>query len=374
MGKIKTALCIFAACACAFAADSDIAKIKEKADAGDAQSQLAIGVLYSSGKGGVQKNPALALEYIKAAAEKNFAPAQTFLGCAYAEGKIVPRNMQEAIRWRELGAQNGTIADKWSLGNAFLYGYLVPKDQIKAVYWITQAADKGHPEAILKLVEIYKNLQKPEEEKKWARKFAELEIEAAKKGNIEAMTSVANQYMSGKGGLERNRPQAIFWYKKAADMGGKEAMEKVAQMYAKGRFLPKKPEKAQEYFEKLAAMDNAYCFKISSFYADGSNGFPRDDDMSTKWLERGAQNADDSTKLYVAWRFWKGFETAKNPTKAIYWCSKVLETAPKGEEAQRAIFGAFRVAERMISDISNNLPPPENFGKYYSQYSSKFAQ
>ena len=155
---------------------------------------------------------------------------------------------------------------------------------------------------------------------------------------------------------------------------GKEAMEKVAQMYAKGRFLPKKPEKAQEYFEKLAALDNAYCFKISSFYADGSNGFPRDDDMSTKWLERGAQNADDSTKLYVAWRFWKGFETAKNPTKAIYWCSKVLETAPKGEEAQRAIFGAFRVAEKMISDISNNLPPPENFGKYYSQYSSKFAQ
>ena len=96
--------------------------------------------------------------------------------------------------------------------------------------------------------------------------------------------------------------------------------------------------------------------------------------MSTKWLERGAQNADDSTKLYVAWRFWKGFETAKNPTKAIYWCSKVLETAPKGEEAQRAIFGAFRVAERMISEISNNVPPPENFGKYYSQYSSKFAQ
>lgn len=78
MGKIKTALCIFAACACAFAADSDIAKIKEKADARDAQSQLAIGVLYSSGKGGVQKNPALALEYIKAAAEKNFAPAQKF--------------------------------------------------------------------------------------------------------------------------------------------------------------------------------------------------------------------------------------------------------------------------------------------------------
>lgn len=148
----------------------------------------------------MEKNPALALEYVKAAAESGFAPAQTFLGCAYAEGKIVPRDMNAAVRWRELGAKNGTPADKWSLGNAFLYGYLVPKDQIKAVYWITQSANEGHAESILKLVEIYKNLERPEDEKMWARKYAQLEIAAAQKGNVDAMTSVASQYMSGKGG------------------------------------------------------------------------------------------------------------------------------------------------------------------------------
>lgn len=92
--------------------------------------------------------------------------------------------------------------------------------------------------------------------------------------------------------------------------------------------------------------------------------------MSTKWLERGAQNADDSTKLYVAWRFWKGFETPKDPERAKYWCAKVAENAPKGEAAERAIFGAFRVAEKMMEDISRNVPPPENFGKYYAQHSS----
>lgn len=370
MKKIILALAISAISSAAFADGSDIEKIRAKADSGDAQSQLALGVLYASGQGGVKKNPALALEYVKAAAESGFAPAQTFLGCAYAEGKIVPRDMNAAVRWRELGAKNGSPADKWSLGNAFLYGYLVPKDQIKAVYWITQSANEGHAESILKLVEIYKNLERPEDEKMWARKYAQLEIAAAQKGNVGAMTSVASQYMSGKGGLERNRAQAIYWYKKAADLGGREAMEKIAQMYAKGRFLPKNPEKAQFYFEKLAAEDNAYCFKISSFYADGSNGFPRDDAMSTKWLERGAQNADDSTKLYVAWRFWKGFETPKDPERAKYWCAKVAENAPKGEAAERAIFGAFRVAEKMAEDISQNVPPPENFGKYYAQHSS----
>ncbi len=371
MKKITTlVLAISAISAAAFADGPDIGKIRAKADSGDAQSQLALGVLYASGQGGVEKNPALALEYVKAAAESGFAPAQTFLGCAYAEGKIVPRDMNAAVRWREFGAKNGTPADKWSLGNAFLYGYLVPKDQIKAVYWITQSANEGHAESILKLVEIYKNLERPEDEKMWARKYAQLEIAAAQKGNVDAMTSVASQYMSGKGGLERNRSQAIYWYKKAADLGGREATEKIAQMYAKGRFLPKNPEKAQFYFEKLAEEDNAYCFKISSFYADGSNGFPRDDAMSTKWLERGAQNADDSTKLYVAWRFWKGFETPKDPERAKYWCAKVAENAPKGEAAERAIFGAFRVAEKMMEDISRNVPPPENFGKYYAQHSS----
>lgn len=354
-----------------FAAADDISKIKAKADAGDVQSQLALGVLYASGQGGVAKNPAMALEYIKAAADKNFAPAQTFLGCAYAEGQIVPRNMQMAVQWRELGAKNGTIVDKWSLGNAFLYGYLVPKDQVKALYWISQAAEAGHPESIMKLIEIYKNLKNSKEEKKWTRKFSQLELELAKKGNIEAMASVAKQYMNGKGGLEKNRSQAIYWYKKAADLGEKESMDKIAQMYAKGRFLPKNPDKAQFYFEKLAAIDNSYCFKISSFYADGSNGFHRDDAMAIKWLERGAQNADDSTKLYVAWRYWKGFETPQDLTKAIYWCSQVSANAPKGEAAEKAIFGAFRVAQKMLSDISSNVAAPDNFGKYYASHSSK---
>ena len=66
--------------------------------------------------------------------------------------------------------------------------------------------------------------------------------------------------MKGTEGLPRNRAQAIYWYKQAAEKGNIEAMEKISQMYAKGRFLPKNPEKAQFYFEKLAETDVRYCF------------------------------------------------------------------------------------------------------------------
>lgn len=361
----KFAIALALSATALFAANAELDNLKKKADAGDPTAQLALGVLYTKGGNGAEKNPALALEYIKAAAEQNFAPAQTLLGCAYAEGQILPRDIDSAIRWREAGAKNGTPIDKWALGNAYMFGYLMPKNPQRGMYWITQAAEAGHPEAVMKLAQIYKTQGDAEQSKYWERKFSQIELAAAGKGDVGAMTSVAKQYMSGKGGLGQNKLQGVFWYKKAAELGDRDAMDKVAKMYAKGKFLPKNPKKAQEYFEKLADADNGYCFKISSFYADGSNGFPQDFAMATKWLERGAQRADDSTKLYVAWRYWRGFETPKDLTKAVYWCAKVSENAPQGKE-KTPFFGVYKTAERMMKDISDGRPAPENFGQYYN--------
>ena len=66
MKKIISALLILAAASTSFA--NDIAKYKDSADKGNPQSQLALGILYMTGKGGATQNPALALEYIKKAA------------------------------------------------------------------------------------------------------------------------------------------------------------------------------------------------------------------------------------------------------------------------------------------------------------------
>lgn len=365
MKKIISALLILAAASTSFA--NDIAKYKDSADKGNPQSQLALGILYMTGKGGATQNPALALEYIKKAADSNLAAAQTYLGCIYAEGKIVPRDMQLAVQWRELGAQNGNVNDKWSLGNAYLYGYLVPKDQLKAVFWISQAAELDHVEAINKLIEIYTNLKNEEEVAKWKEKYSQLELKAAAGGNVDAMLSVAKQYQKGSGGLAKDKVQMIYWYRRAAEGGNIEAMERVAKFYATGRFLPKNHKKALSYYEKIAEADSAYCFKISGFYSNGSNGFPEDSQKAIEWLEKGAEKADDSTKLYVAWRYWAGFEVAKNATRSLYWCGKVLENTPKDKTSKEIVLtGAWGVAKRMINDISNNVEPPKNFGAYYN--------
>jgi len=384
MKKSIIAVAAYAACACCFgqslgeiaagaaprsepqkpaqaasANQESVETIIEKAKAGDASAQLALGSYCAKGLRGVKQDGPQAVDWLTRAASQNMGAAKLYLGYIYGEGKIVPRDVKKAIYWREDAAKDGTPSDKWALGNAFLYGFMLPKDQQKALFWISAAADGGEAEAVIKLVEIYKNLDNPQEFSKWNDKFAKMQLAAAENGNPDAMASVAAKYMSGGDGLERNRVQAVYWYKKAADAGNADAMEKVAMMYAKGRFLPRNPAKAQEYFEKLASKDFSYCMKISAFYSDGKDGFPKDDAKSLEWLERAAARGDVSTQLYIAWRFW----IAKDLNKASRWCKTVLERASTaGKDSKTG--GVVAVAKAMISDMSAGKAAPENFRDY----------
>ena len=174
------------------------------------------------------------------------------------------------------------------------------------------------------------------------------------------MTAIAKKYMRGKDGLPRNRAKGIFWLRKAADNNYPDAMEILAQFYARGKYLSQNSEKAQELFLKLASIDNAYCFKISKFFEEGDSTFPRDELKAIEWLERGTINADATTKLYLAWRYWKGDSLIKqNIEKAIHWCSMCL---PKdGGSSQKNPIE--KSALKMLKDISQGKLAPKTFAE-----------
>lgn len=353
--------------------------IISKASAGDANAQLALGSYYARGERGLPADAAKAVEWLEKSANGGEKAAMAYLGYIYGEGKLVKRDMQKAVKWREAAAKIGDANDKWSLGNAFLYGFLVPKDQMKALHWITLSAEEGNADAVVKLIEIHTNLKNGAELEKWNTVFAKMQLDAANKGNAVAMVAVADKLMSGNKGLPRNRIQAIYWYKKAADAGNAEAIDKVAKMYAKGRFLPKNPEKAQEYFEKLANTDPSYCFKISAFYGEGKDGFPQDETKSLEWYARGAQNSDVTTKMYLIFKYWKAGDT-KN---AVKWCNDVIEDTQKnigalGEQANdtknvqaNMLKQTLQTAKSMLSDISNGRDAPADPNAYFNMLSNR---
>ena len=352
----------------------DIDEIIAKASNGDAGAQLALGSYFAKGENGLPKDAQKAIEWLEKSANQKNASAMSYLGYLYAEGKLVQRDMQKAVQWREAGAECGDASIKWTLGNAYLYGFMVPKNHIKALHWITRAGEENYVEAIKKLVEIYTKIDKPEELAKWNARYAQVLVALAEKGDSKAMFDVASKYMSGKDGLPRHRTRAIYWYRKSADAGNKDAMEKLAKMYSKGQFLPQNLDRALEFYEKLAKLDVSYCFKLSALYAEGKDGFPKDSKKSLQWYARGAEKGDVSTRMYLVWRYWR----EKDFSNATAQCKNIIADIEKNIQIikQKSDVGLdghlqmengkLKLLQKMIADISAKMEAPADLNAYYN--------
>lgn len=350
----------------------DIDDIINKASSGDATAQFALGSYFVKGEHGLPKDAVRAIEWLEKSANQKNAPAMSYLGYLYAEGKLIPRDMKKAVQWREAGAECGDVATKWTLGNAYLYGFMVPKDHVKALYWITRSAEGGYIEAIKKLVEIYTKLENADELAKWKAEYSKAQILLAEGGDVDAMFDLAEKYMKGKDGLPRHRVKAIYWYRKAADAGNIKALDKLANMYAKGLFLPQNLEKALSYYEKLAMADVSYCFKVSSYYAEGKNGFPQDAKKSLQWYARGAEKGDSTTRMYLVWRYWREGDL-QNATAQ---CKLLIDETDKKIQAMKSSSATamqlevenkkLRILNKMMSDISSGAVAPANLNNYYN--------
>jgi len=98
-----------------------------------------------------------------ATAVKEFLPlarqgnsvAQFNLGFMYHEGKGVPQDSKEALKWYRLAADRGDPAAQFNLGVMYDKGDGVPQDDKEAIQWYRLAADQGTPSAQLNLGFMY---------------------------------------------------------------------------------------------------------------------------------------------------------------------------------------------------------------------------
>ena len=80
-----------------------IADIRARAERGDADAQLLLGVLYAEGRG-VPQDETAAVYWYRLAADQGLAEAQFNLGGMYAQGRGVSQDEAEAARWYRLAA------------------------------------------------------------------------------------------------------------------------------------------------------------------------------------------------------------------------------------------------------------------------------
>ena len=88
-----------------------------------------------------------AMKLMKPLAEQGDAGAQYSLGLMYDEGRGVPKNNQQAVKWYRLAAEQGHASAQYALGFMYANGEGVPEDKVLAYMWWNLAAANGHENA-----------------------------------------------------------------------------------------------------------------------------------------------------------------------------------------------------------------------------------
>ena len=86
--------------------EEKFAGLKQKAESGDAKSQLGLARMYYNGDG-MTKDNAKAAEWYKKAAEQGNALAQYNLGTMYQKGEGVTKDAAKAAEWLQKAAAQG---------------------------------------------------------------------------------------------------------------------------------------------------------------------------------------------------------------------------------------------------------------------------
>lgn len=127
------------------------------AEAGDADGQFGVALLYANGFG-VPLDDAAALKWYLLAADQGHGEAQCNLGVMYANGWGVPQSDAEALKWYGLAAEQGVTEAQKNLGEMYGTGFGVEQDKVEAHKWLAIATELGDNGAKDKLEEVARHM------------------------------------------------------------------------------------------------------------------------------------------------------------------------------------------------------------------------
>jgi uncharacterized protein len=101
-----------------------------------------LGIAYANGRG-VPKDYVEAVKWVRKAAEQNDVPAQSVLGICYFKGQGVKKDYTEAVKWFRKAAEQNDVRAQNNLGFSYERGLGVAKDYVEAVKWYRKAAEQN---------------------------------------------------------------------------------------------------------------------------------------------------------------------------------------------------------------------------------------
>jgi len=137
--------------------DTAIAIWQPLAEAGDADSQYGLGMMYGNGFG-VAMDDALAIKWYGSAAEQGHPGALCNLAVMHQNGWGVPLNEEEAVRLFSMAAEQGVAEAMLALGRHFAMDFSAAYDPVQAYKWFSLAASMDNIDAAAKREDIASKL------------------------------------------------------------------------------------------------------------------------------------------------------------------------------------------------------------------------
>lgn len=251
-------------------------------DAGMKEACFDIAIAYEKGLG-VEKDPEQAVRWYKEGAESGDPSCACNLGFCYCNGVGTPRDLDKA---RELFLEYSefSAAVQKNLGIIFLKGTAsCPPDEQKGIHWLSIAAGNGDCDSALHLGNIYRNKDRAEAMKwyaraaaldkkkgaytyafylykyngegEWDSAFEWMKI-SAERGYVPAIFMLGLFYKCGVG-TAVNHTKALYWFNLAAENDYEQAYSHIGRYYRTGQAVAVNYEIAFQWFEKaIVSMDD----------------------------------------------------------------------------------------------------------------------
>jgi uncharacterized protein len=282
-------------------ADRDALRlIQRAAEAGSAEGNHRLGLIYAQGLAGVPRNEARALELFQKAAATGHTRAQINLAILYLRGQGVPRDLVQARAWLEKAATSGDPQALYALGRALSdsEGQAVA-DPYRAADLFRRAAEKGHVLAGLRyglaLAEGNGVKRDPVAAQRLLMQAHQSGIpEAALAlGDLAARTPASRD----KAANEQVVKSALSWYEMAAHGGVPSAQFKLANSYFAGVGMPRDPVQAQQWYSRAALQGLPQAQHALGIMLLGGVAGAKDPVEGYKWLLLAERGGNPDSKV-----------------------------------------------------------------------------
>ncbi|MDO4752128.1 MAG: protein kinase [Akkermansia sp.] len=271
-----------------------------------------------------------AVKWYRAAAEQGHAVAQYELGCCCKNGVGMEKNHEEAFKWYRLATEQGYATAQYELGRCYQYGLGVENDYAQALKWYSRSAHQGIHAASTHLLLIGEKAFGGDdvarailsEDPPLTVEFVDEILYHLRRNAIMGSPLAQNNFgWCCENGVGRaiNEPQAVMWYRKAAEQGHAAAQYNLGRCYETGTGVQKDSKEAAKWY--LLAAVRGYAEARCALGLCYENGIvvEKNEAEAAKWFRMAAEHEHARAMYHLGRCYQEGIGVQKNAAEAHKW-------------------------------------------------------